>query len=105
MSTENWRASASKGGDLGWIYPGETVPDFERAMNALALNQISEPVQTQFGLHLIQVLERRTDDSSPERLRASARQALREQKADEAFEQWLREQRDRAYVEYRLDSL
>ncbi|MET0508085.1 MAG: peptidylprolyl isomerase [Burkholderiaceae bacterium] len=97
--------SASKGGDLGWIYAGETVPDFERAMNALALNQISEPVQTQFGLHLIQVLERRTDDSSPERLRASARQALREQKADEAFEQWLREQRDRAYVEYRLDSL
>jgi peptidyl-prolyl cis-trans isomerase SurA len=97
--------SASRGGDLGWVYGGDTVPDFEGAMNALAPGEVSEPVQTQFGLHLIQVLERRTDDSSPERLRASARQALREQKADEAFEQWLREQRDRAYVEYRLDSL
>ena len=95
--------SAGKGGDLGWIYPGETVPEFERAMNALGNDQLSDPVQTPFGLHLIQVLERRAGDNSPERVRALARQALREQKADEAFALWLREQRDRAYVEYRLD--
>lgn len=95
--------SAIQGGDLGWIYPGETVPEFEQAMNALGTNQLSEPVQTAFGMHLIQVLERRAGENSPERLRALARQAVREQKADEAFEQWLREQRDRAYVEYRLD--
>ena len=95
--------SATKGGDLGWIYPGETVPEFERAMSSLKNNQLSDPVQTAFGLHLIQVLERRAGDNSPERVRALARQAVREQKADEAFDQWLREQRDRAYVEYRLD--
>ncbi len=95
--------SAPKGGDLGWLYPGETVPEFEAAMNALAPNAISAPVRSQFGMHLIQVLERRKDQGSPERLRAIARQAVRDQKADEAFEQWLREQRERAYVEYRLD--
>ena len=95
--------SATQGGDLGWIYPGETVPEFERAMNSLGSDQLSDPVQTAFGLHLIQVLERRAGDNSPERMRALARQAVREQKADEAFDQWLREQRDRAYVEYRLD--
>lgn len=95
--------SAGKGGDLGWIYPGETVPEFERAMNALGKDELSDPVQTPFGVHLIQVLERRSGDNSPERLRALARQSVREQKADEAFDQWLREQRDRAYVEYRLD--
>lgn len=95
--------SAGQGGDLGWIYPGETVPEFERAMNALGPDQFSDPVQTAFGVHLIQVLERRAGDNSPDRVRALARQAVREQKAGEAFEQWLREQRDRAYVEYRLD--
>ena len=95
--------SASKGGDLGWLYAGETVPEFEAAMNALAPGAIGQPVRTQFGMHLIQVLERRKDKGSPERLRALARQAVREQKADEAFEQWLREQRERAYVEYRLE--
>lgn len=95
--------SASRGGDLGWIYPGETVPDFEAAMNALGTGEISEPTRSPFGVHLIQVLERRAGDNSPERLRAQARQMVREQKADEAFAQWLREQRDRAYVEYRLD--
>lgn len=95
--------SAPKGGDLGWLYPGETVPEFELAMNALAPNAIGMPLRSQFGMHLIQVLERRKDQGSPERLRAIARQAVRNQKADEAFEQWLREQRERAYVEYRLD--
>ncbi|HZH07033.1 MAG TPA: peptidylprolyl isomerase [Lautropia sp.] len=95
--------SAAKGGDLGWLYPGETVPEFERAMRDIPVGAIGEPVKTPFGLHLIEVLERRAAESSPEQMRAAARQALREQKADEAFDQWLREIRDRAYVEYRLE--
>jgi peptidyl-prolyl cis-trans isomerase SurA len=95
--------SAAKGGDLGWLFPGETVPDFERAMRDLPVGGISDPVRTQFGVHLIEVLERQAAQNSPEQLRAAARQALREQKADEAFDQWLRELRDRAYVEYRLE--
>lgn len=95
--------SAAKGGDLGWLFPGETVPDFERAMKDLPIGGISAPVRTQFGVHLIQVLERKAGDSSPEQLRAAARQTLREQKANETFDQWLREIRDRAYVEYRLE--
>ena len=95
--------SAANGGDLGWLYPGETVPEFERAVKALAVGAVSAPVRTQYGIHLVQVLERRADADSPDRLRAAARQALREQKADEAFDQWLRELRDRAYVEYRLE--
>jgi peptidyl-prolyl cis-trans isomerase SurA len=95
--------SAREGGDLGWLFAGETVPPFERAMDALQPGQISQPVVSQFGVHLIQVLERRADASSPDRLRAMARQNLREQKANEAYDQWLRELRDRAYVELRLE--
>jgi peptidyl-prolyl cis-trans isomerase SurA len=95
--------SASKGGDLGWVYPGDTVPEFERAMNALKAGEISEPVQTPFGWHLIQVQDRRVQDVSAERQRLIARQALRERKAEEAYEEWLRQLRDRAYVEYRLE--
>ena len=95
--------SASKGGELGWIYPGDTVPDFERAMNALKPGEISQPVESPFGYHLIEVLERKTEELSRERQRMVARQALREQKLEEAYEDWLRQLRDRAYVEYRLD--
>ena len=95
--------SALKGGDLGWIYPGDTVPEFERAMNAPAPRQISPPVQTPFGFHLIEVLERRVQDVSNDRQRAVARQVLRERKRDEAYQDWLRQARDRAYVEIRLD--
>lgn len=95
--------TAGRGGDLGWIYPGDTVPEFERAMNALQPGQLSEPVKSPFGYHLIQVLERRTSDVSPERLRLQARQILRERKSDEAYQQWLRELRDETYVEVRLD--
>jgi peptidyl-prolyl cis-trans isomerase SurA len=95
--------SASKGGELGWVYPGDTVPEFERAMNALKAGEISEPVQTPFGWHLIQVQDRRVQDVSAERQRLIARQALRERKAEEAYEEWLRQLRDRAYVEYRLE--
>lgn len=95
--------SASKGGDLGWLYQGDTVPEFEHAMDELKIGEISKPVQSPFGLHLIQVLERRVDEGSKERQRMVARMALRERKADEAYQDWLRQQRDQAYVEYRLD--
>jgi len=95
--------SAGRGGDLGWVYPGDTVPEFERAMNALAPGQISDPVRTPFGVHLIQVLERRTDEASPDRLRQMARQALRERRIEENYQDWLRQLRDRTYVEYKLE--
>jgi len=95
--------SAAKGGDLGWIYPGDTVPDFERAMNSLPIGEVSEPVQTPFGFHLIEVLERRVQEVSPDRQRAAARQVLLERKMDEAYQDWLRQARDRAYVEIRLE--
>jgi peptidyl-prolyl cis-trans isomerase SurA len=95
--------SAAKGGDLGWLYQGDTVPDFENAMDALKLNQVSEPVQSTFGFHLIQVLERRTEDVTAERKRLAARQVLRERKSDEAYQDWVRQIRDRAYVEHRSE--
>ena len=97
--------SASKGGDLGWVYPGDTVPEFERAMNALQPGQVSDPVESPFGYHLIQVVERKTEEISRERLRLTARQALRDRKLEEAYEDWLRQLRDRAYVEYRQDEI
>lgn len=95
--------SAAKGGDLGWLYQGDTVPEFERAMDALKIGAVSEPVRSPFGWHLIQVQERRTEDASKERQRLMARQALRERKSDEAYQEWLRQLRDRIYVEYRLE--
>lgn len=95
--------SATRGGDLGWLEQGQTVPEFETAMNALPLNKISGPVRTPFGWHLIQVEERRVKQGDQEQLRATARKALRDRKADEAYEDWLRQLRDRAYVEYRLE--
>jgi peptidyl-prolyl cis-trans isomerase SurA len=95
--------SASNGGDLGWIYEGDTVPEFARAMDELKPGELSEPVRSPFGWHLIQVLERRTDSASPERVRMQARQVLRERRSDEAYQEWLRQLRDRTYVEYRLE--
>ena len=95
--------SASKGGDLGWIYAGDTVPEFEGAMNQLAPGQLSEPVKSPFGFHLIEVTERRVQDVSSDRQRTAARQVLRERKRDEAYQDWLRQMRDRAYVELRLE--
>jgi peptidyl-prolyl cis-trans isomerase SurA len=96
-------ASASKGGDLGWVAPGDTVPEFERAMNALKDNEVSLPIQTPFGWHLVQVLERRSDELSEDRKKIVARQSIRARKADEAYQDWLRQSRDRAFVENRYD--
>lgn len=101
--TNSEDASASKGGDLGWVAPGDTVPEFERAMNALKDGEISQPVHTPFGWHLVQVLERRSDELSGDRKKIAARQAIRQRKADEAYQDWLRQARDRAYVDNRLD--
>ena len=95
--------SASRSGDLGWLSPGDTVPEFERAMTNLAVNQISEPIRSPFGWHLIQVLERRKQDVTADRTREQARAAIRARKADEAYQDWLRQLRDRSYVEYRSD--
>jgi peptidyl-prolyl cis-trans isomerase SurA len=95
--------SASKGGDIGWVYPGDTAPEFEKAMDALQVGEVSEPVQTQYGFHLIQVIERKTDDVSKERQRLLARAAIRERKMEEATQDWMRGLRDRAYVEFRDD--
>jgi peptidyl-prolyl cis-trans isomerase SurA len=95
--------SAAQGGDLGWLAPGDTLPEFERVMNTLKVGQISDPVRSPFGWHLIQVLERRNQDISRDRQRLLARQALRARKSDEAHEEWLRQLRDSAYVEYRLE--
>jgi len=96
-------ASATKGGDLGWVAPGDTVPEFERVMNALRDNEVSQPIQTPFGWHLVQVQERRSEELSADRKRAAARQSIRARKADEAYQDWLRQARDRAFVENRLD--
>jgi peptidyl-prolyl cis-trans isomerase SurA len=96
-------ASASRGGDLGWILPGDTVPEFERAMNALKPGELSGVVQSPFGFHIIQVQERRNADVSLDRKRAEARRILRDRRIDEAYQEWLRQLRDRAYVEVRLD--
>ena len=95
--------SAPKGGELGWVSPGDTVPDFETAMSRLKVGELSGPVRTPFGWHLIEVEERRTQDITTERQRDQARLALRQRKSDEMFQDWVRQQRDRTYVEIKLD--
>ena len=94
--------SAPKGGELGWVSPGDTVAEFEAAMSKAPLNTVIGPIRTQFGFHLLEVMERRTQDVTAERTRQSARVALRDRKADEAYQTWLRELRDRATVEIKL---
>jgi peptidyl-prolyl cis-trans isomerase SurA len=96
-------ASAAKGGDLGWLSPGDTVAEFDEAMKKLQPNQVSPPVRTSFGWHLIEVLERRKQDVTIDRARSEAQTAIRQRKADEAFQDWVRQVRDKAFVEIRLD--
>lgn len=93
--------SAPAGGDLGWSAPGVMVPEFEEAMNALPINGLSAPVVSRFGVHLIQVLERREVAVDPKQLREQARNVLREQKFEQAYLDWAKELRARAYVEMR----
>jgi peptidyl-prolyl cis-trans isomerase SurA len=95
--------SALKGGELGWLSPGDTVPEFEEVMNGLAPNEVSEPFQSPFGWHIVQVLERRTQDATDDLLRLKAREAIQRRKAEEATDAWMRQLRDEAYVELRLD--
>lgn len=99
------KGSALKGGSLGWVNPGDLVKAFEDAMNGLAIKQISDPVQTQFGWHLIQVLDREKKDNSDEHQKNMAREAIRKRKIEEETELWLRRIRDEAYVEIFEDRL
>jgi len=94
--------SALKGGDLGWISPGDTVPEFEKALHTLVPNQVSTPFKSTFGWHIIQVIARRSQDTTDEAMRLKAREAIQERKAGEAIELWLRRLRDEAFVEIRL---
>ncbi len=95
--------TASRGGDLDWLLPGDTVPEFERVMNGLKIGEISQPVKSPFGWHLIQVMERRAAGVTQDRRRLQARAAIKERKSDEAYQDWLRQLRDRTYVEMRLE--
>jgi peptidyl-prolyl cis-trans isomerase SurA len=94
-------SSAAQGGDLGWASPGSFVPEFEEATAALPVGGISDPVTTRFGIHLIQVVDRRKMALDNRQLREQARNILREQKFEEAFAEWLRDLRGRSYIEYR----
>ncbi|MES2900993.1 MAG: peptidylprolyl isomerase [Pseudomonadota bacterium] len=93
--------SASKGGDLGWLFPGDVVPEFETVMTGLKPGEVSGVVETPYGFHLIEVMERKSDDQSKERRRLAARQVIRDRKLAEAVDDWQRQVRDRAYVEFR----
>jgi peptidyl-prolyl cis-trans isomerase SurA len=97
--------SAARGGELGWLSAGETVPDFEEAMDRLPIGTVSEPVQSPFGWHIIEVLERRQVDASRELIRARAREILQNRKREEETELWLRRLRDQAFIEYRVDAV
>ncbi len=99
------KGSAINGGSLNWVGPGDLVPPFEAAMNKLAINEISDPVQTQFGWHIIQVLEREDRDNSVEHKKNRVREEIRKRKIEEETELWLRRLRDEAYVEINLDRL
>jgi peptidyl-prolyl cis-trans isomerase SurA len=94
--------SAQKGGDLDWLSPGQTVPEFDELLNKLKINEVGV-VQTQFGWHLIKVLERRSTDVSVQQQRQQARITIGTFKSDEQYQDWIRQLRDRAFIEYRLE--
>ncbi|MFM8812621.1 MAG: peptidylprolyl isomerase, partial [Methylophilaceae bacterium] len=96
-------SSASNGGDLGWVNPNENLPELDRAMEKLAIAEISPIIKSQFGIHIIQVTERRQQDMSKEAAKLKARQEIRARKSDEAYQDWIRELRDKACVEIRLE--
>jgi peptidyl-prolyl cis-trans isomerase SurA len=96
------RGSALKGGDLGWVSPGDLVPEFEEVMTQLTLNETSRPFKSRFGWHVVQVLERRKYDGTDAVIRSKAREAIRQRKSEEELQTWLQRLRDEAYVEFRL---
>ena len=98
------RGTAIQGGDLGWVSPGDTVPNFERMMDSLDVGEVSEPFETRFGWHILQVNERREHDDTEQAKRANAAEQIRRRKMDEELQNWLRQLRDEAYVELRLDA-
>ena len=95
-------ATAAKGGDLGWVSPGDLVPKFENNMKVLKINDVSEPFKTQFGWHIIQVLARREFDNTEKSISLSARNQIMQRKIEEETQNWLRRLRDEAYVEIRI---
>jgi peptidyl-prolyl cis-trans isomerase SurA len=104
-SNSDDKASAIKGGDLGWSTPGNLVPIFEEQMDLLAIGEVSQPFKTQFGWHIVQVLERRDYDATDETRRDQARKVVRDEKAKEALQAYLRRLRDEAYIELRIENL
>jgi len=96
------KATAAKGGDLGWVGPGDLAPKFDEVMGPISLNGISDPFETELGWHIVQVLKRRDHDNTREALRGKARDAIRRRKIEETGQAWLRRLRDEAYVEYRF---
>ncbi|HEX9172336.1 MAG TPA: peptidylprolyl isomerase [Telluria sp.] len=96
--------SASKGGDLGWMVPGDTTPEFENVMDTLKPGEVSGVIKTEYGYHIMQVMERKSEDVTKEKARNQARQVIRDRKLQEAAEDWARQVRDRAYVEFREES-
>src|SRR5579885_25405 len=96
------RGTAAKGGDLGWVNPGDLVPEFEQVMNGLKEGEISDPFETQYGVHIVQVIARRQHDDTEEARRAQAREAILHRKIEEETQAWIRRLRDEAYIEYRL---
>jgi peptidyl-prolyl cis-trans isomerase SurA len=99
------KVSAISGGDVGWIGPGDLVPAFESAMNQLAINEISDPVQTQFGWHLIQVQKREEKDNSLEFKKNQVTEVIRKRKIEEETELWMRRLRNEAFVEIKMERL
>ncbi len=94
--------SRFKGGDLGWVSPGDTVPEFEEMLRNLPLNTVSQPIRTRFGFHLVELLDRRSHDIGKDRLRLQAERQLREQKGKDVFDQWITRIREEAYVKFRV---